>query len=823
MAIKKPVIVPIRPPLGGMNIRVPATDIELLQTPDAMNVRYYYGQLQSRYGFGVKYQGIRGTILGLNRLYTQDGLTNVIVAINETGVWQHEGVGAVGMPLFIYDGASVAALTAEAETAFISTALGEGTFTPSQINSASVYPAAGYAPILAVTNGADGVILIIFGSDGDPLVGEVLDAGAIGEEGARCVAFFANRLFIGGTTGSPAELLWSADSAYDDFTTTGWGSQLLGNEVEKIQNMVPLGEYLVVYKERSLYLARTTGRSDPAVMFNEIPSGGIGLAAPGSVADVLDNHVFLGWDDVYALTPSGVTSIGENVRDAIWGRSGDRGILRPYINRVFATTDIAHTEYWLLTPTGKIPEVTNLVTSGSMDVWSFEADTTLGDATISNVPESAFEYIRIGDHAYGSAIPSDKEVLILSIDQVAGEIELSENANITLTGTIIRCGDENDYTFLTLGSDTIESQAGGNFGGIFQRMTGAEDSSSTGLSVRIDLGLSESGVGRMYSAVIWLRVGAYTGTPSVVVGAYEYTDESVYLDAFFGPEYITNFEDYEDFVPLVFSGQITQETCRQLLVAVYILNSDIIIDVDAMQLVYMDNIDQQYWYRDLSTGYVAPGYLSQDLNPRLIPFIASRVGPWMPDTAWVYNWQHKSWACWEMPMLAALGDTISLVNDDTYISELRGTVAEAVWRFDDRIISNEAPTVVLAGADGQLYEVNPQYAYDWQDITDTPITSYWQSKDFTLDNPNQDKTVSRVTLFHEVSHVGLDVEVSVSTDSGATWIRQTIPIRVGNAETYADFFVTGEQARFEVRTQSPGFRLTGFSLKLIPRGESNAY
>ena len=74
-----------------------------------------------------------------------------------------------------------------------------------------------------------------------------------------------------------------------------------------------------------------------------------------------------------------------------------------------------------------------------------------------------------------------------------------------------------------------------------------------------------------------------------------------------------------------------------------------------------------------------------------------------------------------------------------------------------------------------------------------------------------------------MSHAGLDVEVSVSTDSGVTWTRQTVPIRIGNAETYADFFVTGEQARFEVRTQSPGFRLTGFSLKLVPRGEANNY
>jgi len=77
-------------------------------------------------------------------------------------------------------------------------------------------------------------------------------------------------------------------------------------------------------------------------------------------------------------------------------------------------------------------------------------------------------------------------------------------------------------------------------------------------------------------------------------------------------------------------------------------------------------------------------------------------------------------------------------------------------------------------------------------------------------------------IHHEVSHFPTEITVSISTDSGNSWEEQTVTIRTGHTETFADFFVTGPQGRFKVRADANGVRINGFTIKIVPRGETNA-
>jgi len=78
-------------------------------------------------------------------------------------------------------------------------------------------------------------------------------------------------------------------------------------------------------------------------------------------------------------------------------------------------------------------------------------------------------------------------------------------------------------------------------------------------------------------------------------------------------------------------------------------------------------------------------------------------------------------------------------------------------------------------------------------------------------------------MFHEVSHPATVVTIGISMDSGITWTEQDITMRTGFTETFCDFLATGRQARFRFKAQTPGFNLTGLSIKVAPRGEAYAY
>jgi hypothetical protein len=245
---------------------------------------------------------------------------------------------------------------------------------------------------------------------------------------------------------------------------------------------------------------------------------------------------------------------------------------------------------------------------------------------------------------------------------------------------------------------------------------------------------------------------------------------------------------------------------------------DGIVNVDAVQLIDITNVGERFLLG--SAGQRTVGFLDGNGDASLIPFIIDQIGPWMPDTVWVYNYTEDCWSCWRLPMTGFGYDSTSNI---VTIGELIGTIGEQTWRFDEKRSDVFAPTNLIAQQDGQIYEISRAYLFDNEGLLNRQFPLFWESKDFDLDRPALDKTFSRLTIFHDVSHPAAQVTVGVSTDSGITWEEQTITIRQGFTTTMVDFFVTGNQLRFRVRNAAPGFEFSGFAVKIVPRGEVNAY
>lgn len=751
----KPMTFQIRPPIRGLNTDVPPTEIDLKQTPSTVNTRFKQGKLQLRQGFRKKYTGADEPIIWIDTLYI-NGET-IVVAFTPKWVYYLDAETDSLKPMLIWNGDTRSEFaypfSMDLLVAYLSIDVGEGNFTFDGAGGASggtdfEYPeGATIGDILVMVNGTDdGVFVFIYTGLEDSLAeGERLNADrgddvdgtyAMSEAPAAgtSVAIFDNRIFIGGDENDPVRIHWSARGSFDTWGSTyGGGSMVLGDSPDWIQSMKRLGEYLIVYKERSIYIGQTTGLVDPPVRFEAAPGQGIGLAAPNSIGDLGEEHIFLGWDNVYVFSMRGMKPIADSVRDDMF--YGEYGILPEYLNNCTGIIAEEFGEYWLFVPTGRWPSGTG-------------GDT--GTPRVSNViTNPAFNY------------------------------DIADTGKLwTTTGTVTQDTDDNAL----FGLNTLEM-------------------ASSATLTKSDIGDDST---ETHSLVFWAFVDS--GTANVTITISNDTPTT---------EYTTMFDVSETMsTRYVFSFDVTTNI-DSLVVTV---NSGT-LKLDAMHLVSLEGVDDDFIYTE-ANGTLSVGFLNALDEPQAIPLIIDSVGAFMPDTVWVYNYEYNAWSVWRLPITGFGYDSINAV---TAVSGITGTIKEQTWRFDEKRLVDLAPTNLIAEPDGQIYEMRKDVDVDWGDIFDTPILGFWESKDFDLDAPHMDKTLSRVLLYHDPTHPPVALIVSASTDGGLNWLDQTIVIASGRAYTIADFFVTGSQVRFRIQGETPGFFIDGFGVKIIPRGEAHAY
>lgn len=762
----RPISFDIRPANKGMNVSRTPQEINLKETPRTVNCRFNRGQILSRVGFKLKYKGCREAPLWIDVVYS--GTSEELIVLTRKNIY-YENSGQLE-DVDIYDGdgnqESTPIFSMDPSTNYVSIDVGDGTvhFNPDSLggswaNNGNLFPNSGVATLGVLTNGADGILVLAYTGQGTGVEGQFLhDDWALGAPtSAACVAIFDGRLVVGDVNGQRTVVAWSSKGRIDHWDTGTYadtGNQVLGDSPDAIMTMMRLGEYLAVYRERSIWLGRRTFINDPALIFEPAPGTGVGIASPQSIGDLGKEHFFLGWDDVYVFSLAGLEPIGTRIKEELF--YGTHGILPEYIRNCQGAIAEEFDEYWLFIPTGRWPKDEDASGSPSEAVINRVANPDFGLGTLDLTP-----------------------------------------TDWSVSGT----------------GATLAKKSGGNFGGYVGRLS---TGSATGEAVSAQYDYDEVIDGDTFSVLVKLKV--QDGSGSVDVNAKFDTYDSAGGNAVSHTGPSTSIADDGEYHTVIFSSVVSDADAEQIAAIVRMTSQNRIVDIDCVQLIRMDGIPIEYWYG--TAGEQAPGYLGPDGDdPVLIPFINDLVGQWFPDTVWVYNYEADAWTSWYMPMTGFGYDLISGV---ITIADLTGTISEQRWRYDDKRIDALAATDLIGQPDGQVYEVSAEYTKDFEGIEDRAILAYWESKDFDLERPNLDKTFSRLVIYHETTHPPSTITVGVSTDSGVTWNEQDITIREGYTQSFADFFVTGNQVRFRIKS-SEGFYISGFSVKLIARGESYAF
>lgn len=165
---------------------------------------------------------------------------------------------------------------------------------------------------------------------------------------ARHVVEFKDHLFLWDVTEDtdryPQRGRWSDTADPEDFLN-GNASYVDLTGADWVQGAIKFkGDYLVVCKERSIWVGYATGDSDVFQFDQKIT--GTGCAAPKTIEDLGDEVIFLGWDDVYAFDGTDYISLTEdNV-----GVRLINSINPEQIGKCFGVIIEEQKEYWLFYP-----------------------------------------------------------------------------------------------------------------------------------------------------------------------------------------------------------------------------------------------------------------------------------------------------------------------------------------------------------------------------------------------------------------------------------------------------------------------------------------
>ena len=837
----KPVQFQVRPVTKGLNYAARPQLIDMRETPSAMNNRFTRGMLQSRAGFKHKYIGADETLLWIDAAYPEGGGVANLIAIGTEHLWYDDGsYNLCVADAYIGDGDGIAPLFSPAldpSLDVVSVDIGSGLYNFGGAHAGALYPAAGeYADIGVMCAGTgDGKFVYAYTAIGSNVEVERIDH-ADAPTSARCVAFFDQRLLAGGIirgagTDDYSMIQWSAQYTYHDWSTaSGGGYTTVGDSPDWMQAMKRLGPNLIAYKERSIYIGRRTFLADPPFRFEPAPGQGIGLAAPNSVGDLGEEHIFLGWDDVYVFSLKGLVPIGTRIREELF--YGDNGINPAYIHLSTGIIAEEFDEYWLFIPTGKWPDddegdaIPNLIVDPVFHEAGIQDTAQAGGAATITLAASSSA---VNDYYNGATIRIMSNTGVGESRTISGYVGATKVATVSVAWGVqpdatseymidrnVSNHEPTNWTASADGDGTVNIDVDG--GGTFSPHA-CDMTRTTGTHVSVDQTYDYAEViqGQKFSAVVWLSspdddvaydIRLYTkdgagGNPTVLVN---------------NPSLTGTVSDADGVIRLVLSGTVNDADGEQIWIVIKAETASKTLELHGVHLVRIDNIDDSY-----ITGVIGEqevGYIQADNTVLGPPLIVDRIGGYLFDTVWCWNYEENAWSSWRLPMSGFGYDVLQPI---LTIASLEGTIEQQTWRYDEKRLVDLAPTNLLAQVDGRIYEASEDCTYDWEDTFDQSIMTYWESKDFDFDQPQMDKTFSRLVIFHDTDHAPVDVTVGVSTDSGVTYQEQVVTIRNGYTSTFADFFVTGPQLRFKVSVETPGFFINGFGVKIIPRGEINPY
>ncbi len=209
----------------------------------------------------------------------------------------------------------------------------------------------------------------------------------------------------------PQRVRWSNTALPDDFLNGNANYQdLAGADWIKCGRTFK-GDYVVIFKERSIWVGYATGDSD-IFQFDQRVSGA-GCAASKTVESLGDELIFLGWDDVYVFNGIDYEPIGGQIQKELFDTMNPKAI-----EKCFGVIVEDQKEYWLFTPsTGSDYCDTVWVFNYDLNKWTHhffidyhssfgyyekEGELTIGDLE-GTIGEQSF---RFGDRTILAASPT---------------------------------------------------------------------------------------------------------------------------------------------------------------------------------------------------------------------------------------------------------------------------------------------------------------------------------------------------------------------------------------------------------------------------------
>lgn len=312
-----PFFVQLTAPASGVNTHLPPTLIGDEQTPSAQNVRFDGGTVFKRVGYAAMSSAsiASGPVL-MDEFQRLAGGSSVMLATTSnlyrwTGsAWSSIKSGLLGTP--------------------------GGYHSACVMNDTWVY-----------TNGLNHVQKWTGTGNASDLGGGT-DYQTPAYHLCRAVAAYSDRLLLLGTNedgeSHPYRIRWGELGKLEEWNINeGGGYADLTEDPTGLQGAELLGDWLAIYGGQSIWLGQYVGGAAIFTFPRVIPN--MGCRAPRTIADIGNEHIFLGEDDVYRFNGTALTPIGARVRKELI-----QGVSRGHKIRCFAVLNTDEHLYRLYVP-----------------------------------------------------------------------------------------------------------------------------------------------------------------------------------------------------------------------------------------------------------------------------------------------------------------------------------------------------------------------------------------------------------------------------------------------------------------------------------------
>lgn len=338
-------IKPVLAPRGGLRYDLPADLISEIEMSDCRNVFSEDGLIKKRYGYKTMGSNLPldGAVLGIDQFYKFDG-NSWLLAMTENeiykwlpnlGTWNtiSDALGAYGINAYGANayGANAGDAFSGADTDF---------FSYDYIRKTTETD-----PWWIMTNGVDPIKKFT----GNGAISDLISDFPTGVTSllAKHVIEFKDHLLLLDVVENgdryPQRVRWSDTADPEDFINGNASYQDLTG-ADWITGAIKFkGDYIVIVKERSVWVGYPTGTTD-IFQFDQ-KMAGTGSPAEKTIESLGDEIIFLGWDDVYVFNGIDYEAIGTPIQRQLFAT------LNPQqIGRCFGVVIEEQKEYWLFVP-----------------------------------------------------------------------------------------------------------------------------------------------------------------------------------------------------------------------------------------------------------------------------------------------------------------------------------------------------------------------------------------------------------------------------------------------------------------------------------------